>query len=50
MVLGSTIVLSFTFYSIGRWGLQLVLVVGDLHIPSRATSISEKFRRILVSL
>ena len=27
---------------------QLVLVVGDLHIPSRATAIHDKFRRILV--
>jgi len=28
--------------------LQLVLVVGDLHIPHRATAVPAKFRKLLV--
>ena len=30
--------------------LQLILVLGDLHIPHRAVEIHEKFRSILVCL
>jgi hypothetical protein len=29
--------------------VQLVLVVGDFHIPHRAADINEQFRKILVS-
>ena len=40
--------LAFRATSDGMWS-QLVLVIGDLHIPQRATDVPKKFKSLLVA-
>lgn len=41
---------SLTLDLVLRFVLQLVLVIGDLHVPHRSNSVPAKFKKLLVRL